>query len=55
MKFRYSEKELKEFSDYKMLYCVVHDREDTVGLNTALRKRLDKLQNKLYKGEDLTK
>jgi hypothetical protein len=54
-KFRYSDEELREFTDYKMLYCTVHDRMVDVRLNTPLWKRLQKLHDKLYSREELTK
>ena len=55
-KFRYTIKELEEFSDYKMLRAVVLDRQDScTNVYSPLYKRLGELYNKLKSGKPLTK
>ena len=54
--FRYTIKELGEFSDYEMLRCIVLDRRDTTKNNySPLNKRLGQLYDKLVKREELSK
>jgi hypothetical protein len=55
-KFRYTIKDLEEFSDYKMLSCIVLDRQDTcTNVYSPLYKRLQELYNKLRNNKPLTK
>ena len=54
--FRYTIKELNDFSDYEMLRCIVLDRRDTTTNNySPLNKRLSELYSKLEKKEELSK
>lgn len=54
--FRYTKKELREFSDYKLLAAVVLDRQSTcTNRYSPLYKRLQQLYTKLNNGKRLTK
>ena len=55
-KFRYTIKQLEEFSDYEMLRCIVLDRQDSItNVYSPLNKRLERLYYKLKNKEKLTK
>lgn len=56
MKFRYTMKELEEWTDYEMLMRVVSDRQDsTTNVYSPLNKRLDELYVKLKDKKELTR
>lgn len=56
MRFRYTNKELRDTTDYEMLRCLVVERQsDCSNIYSPLYKRLQKLYNKLIAGERLTK
>jgi len=56
MKFRYTIKDLREFSDYEMLRCVVLDRQSTItNIYSPLNKRLVELYDKLKNKKELKK
>jgi hypothetical protein len=53
---RYTIKELKEFSDYRFIYWLIRDRqESTTNIYSPLNDRLANLQNKIEKELPLTK
>ena len=55
-RFRYTMKELNEFSDYRLLAAVVLDRESSCTNSSApLPRRLSQLYKKLRNCEELTK
>ncbi|KKN75881.1 hypothetical protein LCGC14_0375890 [marine sediment metagenome] len=55
-KFRYTIKELNEFSDYKLLAAVVLDRQSScTNIYAPLYQRLQRLYYKLYNHKKLTK
>lgn len=55
-KFRYTKKQLREFSDYKLLGAVVLDRQSScINVYAPLYQRLKQLHRKLTNGEELTK
>jgi len=54
--FRYTIKELEEWTDYEMLMRVVQDRQETTtNPYSPLNKRLNTLYNKLKDKKGLTK
>ena len=54
-KFRYTNKELETFSDYKMLAAVVLDRQDScTSVSSPLYKRLSRLYSQLTNCEELS-
>jgi hypothetical protein len=53
--FRYTIKELEEFSDEKMLACIIADRQEkTTNIYSPLNKRLNKLYGRLRRFSDTT-
>lgn len=55
-RFRYTIKDLKEFSDYKLLAAIVIDRQSScTNIYSPLYQRLDQLYKKLNNNKELTK
>ncbi len=53
--YRYTIKELKEFTDYELLQRICLERESTcTNVYSPLSNRLQKLRGKLDRGEKLT-
>ena len=54
-RFRYTTKELQEFSDYKLLAAIVLDRQNScTNPYSPLYERLNRLYHKLNRREKLT-
>ena len=55
-RFRYTIKELEEFSDYKLLAAIVLDRQSScTNVYAPLYQRLNRLHTKLNNNKKLTK
>ena len=55
-RFRYTMKELKEFSDYKLLAAIVLDRQSScTNMYAPLYRRLQQLYHKLNSNKRLTR
>ncbi len=55
-RFRYTIKELQEFSDYKLLAAIVLDRQSScTNLYAPLYQRLQRLRSKLNNNKRLTR
>ena len=56
MRYRYTMKMLKEYTDYELLQSLVYERRsDCTNIYAPMNQRLIKLQRKLERKETLTK